>query len=122
MSISPHTVVIHLSSDDHYKAGKALRFASKALTYVENAVIYLSAQGVNVAKRSSGGFTIPGTDLNSLDAIREFLKDGGQVFAGKDCLKTMGISAMDIIAGCEQADPNITFKYLLADDTKMISW
>lgn len=122
MALSSDTVVIHISSDDHYKAGKALRFASQALDHAEKAIIYLSAQGVNVVKRSSGGFTVPGTESNSLDMIREFMQDGGEIFAEKECLKIMGISATDIISGCEQADASITFKYLLADNTKMMTW
>jgi len=122
MSITDQTIIIHLSSDDPFKAGKAIRFANKSLDHAEQSVIYLSAQGVKVVQRSSGGFTIPGTEINSLDAIREFLKDGGHIYAGKDCLKIFNIAPTDIIAGCEQADPEITFKYLMAENTKMISW
>lgn len=122
MSVTDQTIVVHLSSDDPFKAGKAIKFAKKSLDYAEHSVMYLSAQGVKVIQRSSGGFTIPGTDVNSLDAIREFLKDGGQIYAGKDCLKIFKIAPTDIIAGCEASDPAITFKYLMADNTKMISW
>lgn len=120
--MTDQTIVIHLSSEDPYKAGKAIRFAKNSLNHAEHSIMFLSAYGVKVVQRSSDGFTIPGTDVNSLDAIREFLKDGGQIFAGKDCLKLFKIQPTDIIAGCEQADPETTFKYLMAENTKMISW
>lgn len=122
MTTSDKTVVVHLTTDDHLKAGKALRFAAKALSYSAGAVMYLSAQGVNLVNRSTGGFIIPGTKVNSLDAVREFLSDGGKIYVGKDCLKILRISATDIIAGCEQAEPKIVFGLLLSDENKMISW
>jgi len=122
MSTKDKIVVVHLSSDDEMKAGKALRFADKALTHAAGSVLMLSAQGVNIAKRSTGGFTLPGTDINSLDAIRQFIKDDGRVYVGKECMKTLGISATDIIAGCEPSDATVTFDLLLSDDTEMISW
>lgn len=122
MATNDQMVVFHLSSDDPIKAGKALRLAKKSLDYVGKSVIYVDCQGVKIVQRSTGGFTIPGTDMNSLDVIREFLADGGLIFAGKECMKIFDISVTDIIAGCEQADPATTFKYLLGEDTKLISW
>lgn len=122
MTVSDKTLVVHLSSDDQIKAGKAIRFASQALSFADKTVMLFTAQGVNVVNRSSGGFTIPGTEVNSLDAIREFLKDGGHIFIGKDCMKLQNISAGDIIAGCEQAEPKTTFGILLGEDSKVMSW
>jgi len=122
MAIIDKIVVVHLTSDDPMKAGKALRFASKALTYASGAVIILDTQGANIAKRSSGGFTIPGTDINSLDAIRQFLQDNGRIYVGKECMKLLNIHATDIIAGCEPSEAKIVFDLLLSDDTEMISW
>jgi len=122
MSKQDKIVVVHLSSDDEMKAGKALRFAYKALSHAAGSVLLLSAQGVTVAKRSTGGFTIPGTDKNSLDFIRQFLKDDGRVYVGKECMKVLGIGATDIISGCEPSGPEVNFDLLLSDDTEMISW
>jgi predicted peroxiredoxin len=122
MSKSDKIIVIHLTDDDPMKAGKALRFASKALTYASGVVLLLSAQGVNTVNRSGGGFTIPGTETNSLDAVRELLKDGARIYVGKDCLKILKLSPTDIIAGCEPSEPSITFDLLLSDDTAVISW
>ncbi len=122
MSVSDKIVVVHLSSDDEMKASKALRFASKSLTFASGAVLLLSAQGVNVVKRSSGGFTLHGSDVNSLDAIRQLLQDGCRIYVGKECMKTLNIAATDIIAGCEPSEAKVTFDLLLSDDTEMISW
>lgn len=122
MSGSDKIIMVHLTSDDHIRAGKAIRFAKNSLSRAEEVVLYTSAHGVNIINRSAGGFTMPGTDINSLDALREFIKDGGRVYAGKDCMKAQGIAATDILAGCENADEDATFSLVLSDDVKMITW
>jgi len=122
MTGSDKTVFINLSTDDPLKAGKALRFAMQSLSYAMHTVLYLSTQGTKVADKSTGGFTIPTKTINSLDLIREFLKEGGKVYVGQDCMKSLGIAATDLVAGCEQAEPKNTFSLLLSDDTVTISW
>ena len=122
MPITDKIIVVHLTSDDEMKAAKAIRFATKAMNYASQVVILLSTQGINVVNRSSGGFTMSGSDINSLDAIRQFLKDDGRIYVGKECMKALGISATDIIVGCEPSESKITFDLLLSDDTEMISW
>jgi len=120
--MSDKTMVIQLSNDDEMKAGKALRFAMQSLSFAEETVIMLSAQGVRVADKSTNGFKIPGKSSNSLDVIREFIAEGGRVIVGADCMKILGVGAGDLIAGSEQSDPKMTFGLLLSDESVVVSF
>lgn len=120
--MSEKVVVVHLSSDDALKAGKALRFANAALGHTDTVILMLTAQGVNVADKTKDPFIIPTKTENNLDNIRQFIKDGGRVFVGMDCLKALNIGAGDIIAGCEQAEQNFVFSLLLSDNAVIMSW
>ncbi|MGE4318413.1 MAG: DsrE family protein [Deferribacterales bacterium] len=115
-------VIVHLSSNDILKAGKALRFAGAALSHTDTVILMLTAQGVSVADKTKEPFMIPTRPENNLDCIRQFIKDGGRVFVGMDCLKALGTSASDIIAGCEQAEPSFVFNLLLSDQAVIMSW
>jgi predicted peroxiredoxin len=115
-------MVVHLSTDEELKAGKALRFAMQSLSFAEETILYLSAEGVRVADKSTDGFTIPTKTTNSLDVIREFIAEGGKVIVGADCMKSQGIGAGNLIAGSQQGDPKTTFALLLADNTVVMSW
>lgn len=120
--MSDKVMIVHLSSDDPIKAGKALRFANAALSHAETVILMLSAHGVKVADKSKEPFIIPTKTENNLDTIRQFIKDGGRVFVGMDCLKSLGIGAGDIIAGCEQAEQSYVFGLLLSDHAVIMSW
>lgn len=119
---SEKIIVVHLSSDDVFKAGKAIRFAGTALSYATTVILLLTAQGVKVADKTKETFIIPTKTENALDSIRQFLKDGGRVFVGTDCMKSMNISAGDILAGCEQAEASYVFNILLSDNVTVMSW
>jgi len=122
MSIPNHTIIVHLTSNDPMRAAKALRFANKALPQFSNVILYFTVEGVKTVQISKGGFALPGTEKNSLDALREFIKNNGKVLIGKECLKLYDISPTDIPDGCEPATSESMFDYLKSANTKMISW
>jgi len=120
--VSEKIIIAHLTSNDPVTAGKALRFSKSALSYSSTVILLLSAHGVSVADKTKESFTVPTTQENALDTIRQFLKDGGRVFVGLDDMKSLGISAADIIAGCEQAETGYLFNILLSDQAVIMSW
>lgn len=120
--MSDKVIIVHLASNDPIKAGKALRFAGNALSHSETVILMLTAHGVTVADKSKETFIVPTKTDNNLDTIRQFIKDGGRVFVGMDCLKSLGVGAGDIIAGCEQAEPSYVFNLLLSDNAVIMSW
>jgi len=115
-------IVVHLTSSDPIKAGKALRFAKSAFDYSATVFLLLSADGVLVADKSKPSFVVPTTQTESLDAVREFLKEGGRVLVGVDDMKSLNVSALDLIAGCEQAEAKYFFNILLSDEAAIMSW
>jgi predicted peroxiredoxin len=120
--VSEKIIIVHLTSSEPVKAGKALRFAKSALSHSSVVILLLSADGVLVADKAKPTFTVPTTQMDALDTIREFIEDGGRVFIGLDDMKSLNIRAADVIAGCEQVETGYFFNILMSDQAVIMSW
>lgn len=104
---SPDELFMNLTSDDTWRAGMALSFAMKNLESGYPVTVFLNVEGVRIALRESRyrHDTYSFTGLTSLEALMEFIAQGGRVIVCPGCLDRSGFKPEELIPGVYLGGP-----------------
>ncbi|WP_022850058.1 hypothetical protein [Limisalsivibrio acetivorans] len=114
--MSKTSLFVNLTSDEGWRAAKALRFSTQALMRGHAVTILLNIRAVFVADITKKGFD------DERDLIRGVIEKGGRILIGPDCMNEAGMPAENVMKGVETATADSVFEAAMAEDAKIISW
>ena len=116
------TIFYNITTDEAWAAGMALAQANKALENGYQVVVFLNVRGVFIASKSYKTDTLSASGMSLQNMLKGAIKKGAKAIICPMCMNKAGMTMDDVIAGVVKGGPDITMKYLTADDTAVMSY
>ncbi len=113
---------VNLTTDDSWRGGMAINFATKVLKSGHPVTIFLNVTGVKLVSNRIPQHTngLTGKTLQAM--LVELIDQGGKVIVCPQCMQQVGMDQNDLIDGVVIGSPEVTQGALFTEGTTVMSW
>lgn len=115
------TLFMHVTSDDIWRGGVPLWFASRVLEAGRHVVVWLNVEATRLGSKTFPQHTLGLAGKNPHELIQEALELGGEVYICLPCMKQAGLTEEDIIPGVKPVKVEIVDK-MFGPNTRVLTF